>query len=265
MDITTAKTLLEGRVALVTGGSRGIGAAVARALGGHGAAVGVNYVRDGAAADHVVSDIIAAGSVAMAVRGDVSDPDRTSAVVEEVSKQLGDIDVLVCNVFTEIEGAVGPGSRVSLLDQFEPISRAVHRQLAATMHACRLVVPGMRRRGGGSIVIIGADATRTVPPQPQLAQISIAKAAQDMFTRLLAVELGPDKIRVNVVAPGMVPTHANDFPGRPHMISEIGALTPLGRVAEIDDVADAVVAFASDLTRHVTGSYLAVDGGITMS
>lgn len=255
-------SLLAGRVALVTGGSRGIGAAAARALGAHGAAVAVNYRSSAAAARSVVADVEAAGTRGIAVPGDAADADDMTRVVDRVTDELGDVDVLVCNVFGETRGIFGH-EQPPLLDQLDRVLRRVEIQLSATVHACRLVVPGMRRRGGGSIVVVGSTASRGLPPHPAAAEIAIAKAANDMLARTLAVELGPDGIRVNIVAPGFVATDANAGAQQQEMITATDARTPLGRIAGTDDVAEVIVGYASDLTRHVTGSYTAVDGGLS--
>ncbi|WP_067456444.1 SDR family NAD(P)-dependent oxidoreductase [Actinomadura macra] len=261
----TAGRLLDGRVALVIGGSRGIGAEVARAFGRHGAAVGVNYLNSADAAKEVVTDIEGNGSRAVAVAGDAAKAGDVAEIVRQTIDALGDIDVLVCNAVGSTENAIDRVRKglTLALDNAEDVQARVATQLATTLFPAREVLPGMRRRGGGSIVLIGATASRGRPGRG-IAEISVAKAAQDALARSLAVELGPDHIRVNVVAPGMVPTDANAGPHQKPMISEMAKVTPLGRVAHVDDVADTVVAFASGLTRHVTGAYVGVDGGRSM-
>ncbi|MCP2341394.1 SDR family NAD(P)-dependent oxidoreductase [Actinomadura rupiterrae] len=255
--------LLSGRAALVTGGSRGIGAEIARTLGRHGAAVAVNYHSNQAAAEAVVADVTASGSRAVALRGDATDDAGVAALVTAATAELGDIDVLVCNAVGDTTGM----NRLdgSLLDSGDAVRRRVDQQLTATLAACRQVVPGMRRRGGGSIVLIGASLTRQSHVMAQLAEIGVAKAAQDALARYLAAELGADGIRVNVVAPGMVPTDANAGAHRPAVLDRIAAMTPLGRVSTTRDVADTVLALASDLTGQMTGAVLALDGGLTMA
>ena len=255
--------LLHGRVALVTGASRGIGAAVARSLGRHGAAVAVNYHSNRSAADAVVADVAASGSRGLALAADASDDSQVSALVAAASAELGDIDLLVANAIGDTSGMATPGG--SLLDHGDAIRATVDVQLAATMAAVRHVVPGMRRRGGGTIVLIGASLSRSTHVRAELAEIAVAKSAQDALARHLAAELGSDGIRVNVVAPGMVPTDANAGPHRDAVVATVGRMTPLGRVSTADDVADAVVALSSDLARQVTGTVVTVDGGMTMS
>lgn len=256
--------LLEGRVALVSGASRGIGAAIARAFGRHGAAVAVNYRSNDSAAETVVNDIEKSGARGLAVAADAGDEDQVAAMVEQVTEELGDIDTLVCNAAggTEeiVERYLAGGS---LLDGAKIIRERVITQLDSTIYTCRHVVPGMRRRGGGSIVLIGATGTRRSPARG-IAETIVAKAAQDAVGRLLAAELGPDDIRVNTVAPGVVPTDANAGEHQQAMIEAASAQSPLGRVTHAENVADAAVALSAGLTRNTTGAYLPVDGGATM-
>jgi 3-oxoacyl-[acyl-carrier protein] reductase len=259
--------LLQGRVALVMGASRGIGAATARALGRHGASVGVNYQRSADAAKQVVADIEAAGSQGVALAGDASDAEQVASLVATATEALGDIDLLVCNTVGRTEENAIDRVRQGLtqaVDNVDDVLNRVNVQLAASLYPVREVVPGMRRRGGGSIVFIGATASRGRPTSG-ISEISVAKAAQDALARALASELGRDGIRVNVVAPGLVPTDANAGPHQEKMIAEMSKTTPLGRVALVEDVADTVVALSADLTRHVTGAYVGVDGGRTMA
>ncbi|WP_327351837.1 SDR family NAD(P)-dependent oxidoreductase [Streptomyces sp. NBC_01304] len=249
--------LLEGRIALVTGGSRGIGAATARALGRNGASVAVNYLSNKQAADDVVHSIELDGSKAVAVQGDVCAPDQAAELVWQAGELLGDIDILVCN-------AVGgpPVFHGTALDSGYEVQARVDAQIRATLNACRMVAPAMRGRRSGSIVFVGSSESRS--SGPVVADIAVAKAAQDALMRVLAAELGPDGVRVNTVAPGFVPTDGSAPSGRPSLLSALAAVTPLRRIAQAEDVADAIVALASDLTRHITGAYLPVDGGQIM-
>jgi 3-oxoacyl-[acyl-carrier protein] reductase len=210
-----------------------------------------------------VADLRAEGINALALGGDVSRPEEADRVVKAAGEALGDIDVLVCSAFGPTDGLIGghrPGASTLDHTAIDGVLRRVEVQLAATLHTCRAALPGMRRRHGGSIVLIGAAGSRG-GANAGPAEIVVAKAAQDALARALAEELGPERIRVNVVAPGMVPTDANAGERQAFITSMLGKATPLGRVAEVEDVADAVVAFAADLTRHVTGAYVSVDGG----
>ncbi|WP_306319040.1 MULTISPECIES: SDR family NAD(P)-dependent oxidoreductase [unclassified Streptomyces] len=253
----TVGRLLEGRTALVTGGSRGIGAATARALGRNGASVAVNYLSNRQAATDVVHSIELDGSKAVAVQGDVCDPHQAAELVWQAGELLGDIEILVCN-------AVGgpPVFRGTALDSGHEIQARADAQLRATLNVCRLVAPAMRAARSGSIVFVGSSESRS--SGPVVADIAVAKAAQDALMCVLAAELGPAGVRVNTVAPGFVPTDGSAASGRPALLDALIEATPLRRIAQAEDVADAIVALSSDLTRHITGAYLPVDGGQIM-
>jgi 3-oxoacyl-[acyl-carrier protein] reductase len=252
--MTVNGTSLDGSVALVTGASRGIGAAVARALGTAGAAVAVNY-RDGdGAARAVADDLAGAGHRALAVQADVRDPAAMAGAVAAVTQALGRIDILVCNA-TGAPG--GPPAPLAELDPEAVIQRTA-AQLAALLIPCRAVIPGMREQGSGHVIFI--SSTWSQRPSPGFAPVAIAKAAADAAVRSLAVELGNTGIRVNAVAPGFVNTElSRRLPEDAR--AAILARTPLRRPAEPHDVAGAVLALAVPASRHVTGTYLPVDGG----
>ncbi len=260
-----ATGLLEGKVALVIGASRGIGAAIARALAEQGASVGVNYQRNADRAKQVLADIEAAGARGVAVAGDAASAEDVASVVAQVTDALGDIDILICNAVGRTESSVERVMKglTLVIDNVDDIQDRVATQLAASLYPVREVVPGMRRKGGGSVVFIGATASRGRPARG-VAEISVAKAAQEALARALANELGGDRIRVNVLAPGMVPTDANAGPYQEKIIAETSKTTPLGRPATAEEVAATVVALTSDLLRHVTGAYVGVDGGRSM-
>ncbi|MGI8664788.1 MAG: SDR family NAD(P)-dependent oxidoreductase [Jatrophihabitans sp.] len=259
--------LLAGKTVLVTGSSRGIGAATARALGRHGAAVIVNYVRNAEAAKQVVADIEALGSRAIAVQADVRRPAEVEALVERTRQELGEIDVLICNAIgdTERMGAKLGRSAPCFVDSAAGIAElreTVNSQLDATLSCCRYVVPSMRRAGGGSIVFIGSSITHN--SAPAAAEITVAKSAQDGLARVLAQQLGPDNIRVNNVAPGFVPTDANAGLHQQSIIEHFAIQTPLTPLVGVEDVANAVVSLVTDLSGRLTGLFIPVDGGLTV-
>jgi 3-oxoacyl-[acyl-carrier protein] reductase len=258
LDTSNGPGLLAGKVALVTGASRGIGAAIARTLGGHGAAVAVNYVHSTERAAQVVADIEAAGARAVPVQGDVSDTAAAERVIRE-AQRLGEIDVLVCNAFGPTTG-IRRQPTIGSWESIAAIQQRVAVQLACTLNCIHLLVPGMRARGGGSIILIGSSGSRS-GGAPGLAEIAVAKSAQDTAGLTLARELGPDGIRVNTVAPGLVPTDANAGEHQASWIAAAEAATPLRRISQPEDVAHAVALLASDTTRQITGAYLSIDGG----
>ena len=266
--------LLPGRVALVTGASRGIGAATATLLGRHGAAVAVNYRGNRGAAEQVVAAIEAGGGQAVAVQGDVGDQEQVAAMVAEVADVLGPIDILVLNADAVRSFTVAPFVAMSW-EQFEDL---VLGETKAIFLPAQAVVPSMIERGRGVIVAISSGLSRT--SRPGLLAHSAGKSAVDSMVRSLATELGPSGIRVNAVAPGLVETEASASmwqarSGRPGGQgggatdgSEPGAvlrqMTPMRRIATADDVAGAVLMLAGDAAGFVTGVYLPVNGGLTM-
>jgi 3-oxoacyl-[acyl-carrier protein] reductase len=260
------QALLSGRVALVTGASRGIGAGIARALGRHGAAVAVNFLANRTAAEEVVTDITADGTRAVAVRADATDDEQVAAMVAEVTDTLGEIDILVCNAAVDTAGmAQRIREHTSVLDRAVAVQEAVRTQLDAVFAACRHTVPGMRERQRGTIVLIGSSTSRTTSPRAQAVEVAVAKAAQDALGRHLAAELGAAGIRVNTIAPGFVLTDAHGAEVDGSLAEEIARTAPTGRVSTPSDVGNMVVLLASDLARQVTGAAVTVDGGSTMS
>jgi 3-oxoacyl-[acyl-carrier protein] reductase len=251
----------QGQVILVTGASRGIGAAIARAFAAEGGFVVVNYLRNEAAAEAVVADCRAAGGDAWAIRADVTDIAQVQALVAQVQSELGRIDVLVNNAFAPYRFDPEQRKRFWETDwadyqaQFEGAVRTTHQVTQA-------VLPGMRQRAQGCIINLASDLVeRPVVPYHDYAT---AKSALVGYSRNLAAELGPLGIRVNCVAPGLVyPTDASRAT-REDVKEAIVAQTPLRRIARPEDVAGPVLFLASDWSRFMTGQVLVVDGGLVM-
>ncbi|MFN4361966.1 MAG: 3-oxoacyl-ACP reductase [Hylemonella sp.] len=251
----------QGQVILVTGASRGIGAAIARAFAAEGGFVVVNYLRNEAAAEAVVADCKAAGGDAWAIRADVSDVAQVQALVAQVQSELGRIDVLVNNAFAPYRFDPEQRKRFWETDwadyqaQFEGAVRTTHQVTQA-------VLPGMRQRAQGCIINLASDLVeRPVVPYHDYAT---AKSALVGYSRNLAAELGPLGIRVNCVAPGLVyPTDASRAT-KEDVKEAIVAQTPLRRIARPEDVAGPVLFLASDWSRFMTGQVLVVDGGLVM-
>lgn len=238
--------------ALVTGASRGIGAATARQLGARGYRVAVNYLSNREAAEEVVSAIVKDGGEAVAVQGDVHDPGAAAELVRQAAVD-GRLDVLVCNAGARFVPA--PLQALS----WDDFSTKITSELAAVYALTQLAVEIMRVQGGGRIVYV-SSAVADGPPMPGMAAHGTAKAALNTFARFVAYEAGPFGVTVNVVAPGFVRTEASA--GIPEaMQRRLAEHTPLGRVADADDVARAIAMLIGEDAGFVTGEVLTVDGG----
>ncbi|WP_282695261.1 SDR family oxidoreductase [Streptomyces sp. CC208A] len=240
---------MNGTVALVTGGSRGIGAATAVRLAREGADVAFSYVRDEAAAAKVAARIEAAGRRALPLRADAADAGDAAGVVHRAADDLGRLDVLVNNVGI---GVLGPLGSLALSD--------VDRVLAVNVRAAFLASQAAagRMTDGGRIVTIGTCMTQRVPG-PGGTLYAMSKAALTGLNRALARELGGRGITANLVRPGPVDTDMNPA-GGPYAEGQ-AALTALGRFGTPEEVAAAVAYLAGPEGRYVTGAELSVDGG----
>jgi len=245
---------LAGKVAVVTGASKGIGASIAKYFAAEGASVVVNYSSSKDGADRVVKEIASRGGKAVAVQADVSKEKDIERLFSEAKKAFGRLDILVNNAgiyeFSPLEGVTQDHFR----KQFD---LNVLGLLFASQEAAKLFGPE-----GGSIINIGSVAsTITVPNSAVYAS---TKASVDAITRVLAKELGPRKIRVNSINPGMVVTpgwRAGGFEGS-QFHKELEATAPLRRIGKPDDIAPAVVFLASPESSWTTGETIAVSGGI---
>jgi 3-oxoacyl-[acyl-carrier protein] reductase len=250
-----------GKVVLVTGAGRGIGAAIARAFAAEKALVAVNYLRDAAAAQQVVADCRAAGGDAFAVRADVTAPDQVARMVDEVVAEAGRIDVLVNNALRAY--AFDPEQRKTFdALSFDDYRAQFEGAVGAAHHVTKAVLPHFQGRAQGSIVNIVSNLVEH--PLVPYHDYTTAKAALVGFSRNLAAELGPLGVRVNCVAPGLVyPTSASTGT-RARFRDDIAAATPLRRIARPEDVAGPVLFLASDWSGFMTGQVLFVDGGLVM-
>ncbi|OZB58687.1 MAG: oxidoreductase [Lysobacterales bacterium 13-68-4] len=244
---------LAGKVALVTGASKGIGAAIARALAAEGAAIVVNYASSQAGADAVVADIVKAGGKAVAVRGDVSRAADAKALAEAAVEHFGRLDVLVNN-----SGVYEFGALEEITEEH------YHRQFNTNVLGLLLVTQAAAKHmgEGGSIVNVSSLVTRIVPAAS--AVYTGTKGAVDAITGVLSQELGPRRIRVNAVNPGIVETegtHSAGFIGS-EFEADIVAKTPLGRTGQPQDIASVVTFLASDESRWLTGERLYAGGGL---
>jgi 3-oxoacyl-[acyl-carrier protein] reductase len=243
---------LQGKVALVTGASKGIGAAIARELAARGAAVAVNYSGSKEGADKVVADIKAAGGKAIAVQANLSDPDSIGPLIKSVVTQLGPIDVLVNNAGVY---EFGPLETVTPEHFHKMFNVNVLGLLLTTQAAVAQFNPA-----GGSIINIGSVAADGIGGG---AVYSATKGAVDSVSTALAQELGPKKIRVNSVNPGMVVTEGAQAAGFIGSDFEKEAVqrTPLGRIGQPNDIASIAAFLASDDATWVNGQAIKVAGG----
>ncbi len=244
---------LEGKVALVTGASKGIGAEIAIRLAAEGAQVAVNYASSKQGADEVVAKITAAGGKAVAVHGNLSQPPAAKSVVAETVKALGPIDILVNNAGVY---------EFAPLDVITP--EHFHRQFDLNVLGLLLVsqeaVPHFSANGG-SIVNISSGVTTITPPGS--AVYSATKASVDAITSVLSKELAARRIRVNAVNPGMIVTEGVKAAGFDHgeLRAQIEAITTLGRVGKVEEIAGAVAFLVSDDASYITGEAINVTGG----
>jgi glucose 1-dehydrogenase len=244
---------LEGKVALVTGGSRSIGRAISLGFAREGAAVAVNYVKHADEAQSAVREIQALGRRALAVRADTSRRAEVHAMVEEVMRVLGPIDILVNNA--------GVQKRVFFLDLAE---EDWDWMLGVNLKGCYLVgqavAAGMKAKGKGKIINVSSEAGGF--PAQRMTAYCVSKAGVAMLTKCMALELAPHGVRVNALAPGLTRTDINrqDLEDEAFLKARLARI-PLGRVMNPDDLVGAAVFLASADSDGMTGQTLQVDGG----
>ncbi len=246
--------LLRDRVAIVTGGSRGIGRATVQRFAEAGAHVVVNYLVQAEQADEAVAEARDLGVRAIARQGDVSHSHEAAALVETALNEFGRLDLLVANA------GIWEGAPVEAMTD-EVWDRVLNFNLRGTWTVCRAAVPALRCQSGGAIVIVSSTAGQR--GEAGYSNYAASKGGQISFAKSLASELAPN-IRVNCVAPGWVDTELNDpvfGPGTNGYKHEVAQAIPLQRIATADDVANAIVFLGSDWARHITGEVLNVNGG----
>jgi len=245
---------LANKVALVTGASKGIGAGIAKALAADGASVVVNYASSKEGADKVVAEIKAKGGKAVAVQGDFSKKEDIGKVFAEVKKNFGRLDTLVNNAGVY---SFTPLDQVTTEDFHRIFDLNVLGLLLSSKESLKYFGPE-----GGSIINIGSVVSSMTPPQSSI--YTATKGAVDAITHVLAKELGPKKIRVNSINPGMVETegvHAAGFIGSDFEKNAV-AQTPLGRIGQPGDIATIAAFLASDDSAWLTGELLKAGGGL---
>lgn len=245
------------RVVLITGASRGIGRAAAIMLAQQGAAVGVNYLRDGAAAEQTAADIEHAGGRAVLLQGDVADEPAVLAMFDALEAAAGPIDGLVNNA-----GIVAPPLPLAQMDSLR-LRRIFDVNVLGAYLCAREAARRMstdRGGRGGAIVNVSSAASRLGSPN-EYVDYAGSKGAVDTMTIGLAKELGPRGVRVNAVRPGLIETDIHASGGQPQRAAVLGAQTPLGRPGTAEEVAQAIVWLLSDAASYVNGALLDVSAG----
>ncbi|MCL4540907.1 MAG: SDR family oxidoreductase [Chloroflexi bacterium] len=246
---------LNGRTALVTGSSRGLGAAITRKLAQAGANVAVHYVQHRQEAERLVQEIQATGCRAIAVGGDFHDPQAVVDSIRKVQAELAPIDILVNNVGREEQ--LGKALELS----WDAYQAMFDLNVRTAFLASREVVPHLQQQRWGRIINVLSMVIHNYPAS--MAAYTTAKGALGTFTRSLARELGESNITVNAVSPGWIPVERHGVHTLPARVAT-AARTPLGHLGEPEDVANVVLFLASDLARFLTGIEIPVCGGITL-
>lgn len=244
------------RVAVITGASRGIGAATARVLANRGFRVVVNYRASAQEADEVVAAIAAAGGEAISVRADVTVADDIAAMFAATERRWGPVDVLIHN-------ALIPYDITSFADlTWEQLGGKLDRELHAAFLLTKAAVPGMTSRGYGRLLYLTAAPSRH--PRNGMINLGVAKAAMNQFVRYVALELAPHGITANLVAPATVQGSSMSEKLTAAQLTTLGAAAPMGRLVTPDEVANTLAFLAGEDSGFTTGHYFPLDGGLTM-
>jgi len=254
--------ILDGKVALVTGGGRGIGRGISEALGREGATVLINYRRDKEAAEETANAIVAAGGKASIHQASTDVPDDCRRMMDEIHAQYGGLDIAIVN-----GGNASRGRSIVDTDEKE-LWNLVETHALGPHQLCRAFIPEMRKKGGGHVVFISSVATKGLSANG--APYNMGKAAMEALALTLAKEELPNRIHVNIVAPGLVETDmgvrlARAIQGKSKEdmadLRAMDASSPFGRVCQPEDIAGAVLFLLSPWSGYVTGQRIEVDGG----
>ena len=248
---------LSGKVAVVTGSTKGIGKAIAERMAEQGARVVISS-RNQDLCDDVATNIVSKGGHAVGISCNINHKEQLESLVEKTNSVFGDIDVLVCNA--ALNPYFGPSQEIP--DQ--AFDKVMHANIGSVHRLCQLVIPNMKKLGGGSVVIISSIGG--LKGSASLGAYAISKAADMQMARNLAAEWGPDNIRVNSIAPGLVKTDfARALWEDPKIYEATVANYPLRRIGEPDEIAGAAVFLASGAGSFTTGQTLVIDGGGTIA
>jgi NAD(P)-dependent dehydrogenase (short-subunit alcohol dehydrogenase family) len=252
---------LSGKTAIITGATKGIGRAIASRMAEHGANIVVSS-RKPDLCDQVAQDInenwARGGSEAAAIPCHISHKEQLQALVDQTLARFGGIDILVCNA------AVNPffGSLRDIPDS--AFDRIMETNIRSNHWLCQMASPHIAARGGGTIIIV--SSVGGLRAGGVLGAYGISKAADMQITRALAVEYGPENIRVNCIAPGLIRTDfARALWEDEHRLKSVNAKTPLGRIGEPDEIAGTAVMLASAAGSFISGETIVIDGGVTIS
>jgi 3-oxoacyl-[acyl-carrier protein] reductase len=246
---------LKDKVALITGASRGIGAASTKALANNGATVVINYLKSKDKAEALLNEIKKAGGNGMVYQADVRDQGAVNDMVESIFKQFGKIDVLVNNA--NINFPIRPFIELT----WDQIEAKILGEMKALYNCSQAVLKDMLNRKSGKLIFVSSSLSRF--PGFGFSAHAAAKSAMDGMAKVMAMELGPSGITVNVVGPGLTLTDATA--GQPKEVHEqVAAVTPLRRLGMPDDIAGVVLFLASSLSDYLNGEYIPVTGGSFM-
>ncbi len=245
-----------GKVLVVTGASRGIGAATARLAGRRGFDVAVNYHSNGVAAQSVVAAIESAGGKAIAVQADVSSDDGATHLFETVDRELGRLDALFANAGTLTTYRPIQDIRV---DEIEHIWRGnITSQFLCVREAAKRM--STKSGGHGGSIVINSSAAARIGGAHGMLAYAASKGASDTFATGLAIELGPQGIRVNAVRPGLIETTLHDLTGDPNRLDNLVGGVPMGRTGSAEEVGEAVLWLMSDAASYISGTHVDVTG-----
>lgn len=245
---------LNGKYALITGGSRGIGRAIALKLAQAGAHVAINYVRRKEPAQEIARQVEAYGQKALVIRANVAEPDHIDSMFDKIATEFGQLDILVSNAAS---GVLKPARELTL----KHWQHTMNINAAAFIPLIQHSVPLMKT-GGKVVAVSSLGATRAIP---NYTAVGASKAALESLVRHIAIEMAPLNINVNAVSAGAVDTDAlRHFPNRDELLEGSRQKTPAGRLVTPDDVADAVLFLCTDYSKMIVGQTIVVDGGFSI-